>query len=278
MGEIFKSHAIPNKEFSTKEMLFDELRKNKEIIIDAKKSVILKSCDKGQSVLLKNLDLQKFAETEKAINFDSDYYYFAVNSTLILDSHEDLHDNGVWNQSVKQIQGKNYLICDHDLDIDKVVAKKEHIEILIIKVPFSVIGKDYKGETELLVYKVRKDRIIHKTVKEWLESGDSLECSVRMQYVTILLAMDSENPQDATEKKNYNDYINKIANKNDFEYISHFFIVKEAKNVKESSLVLFGSNHVTGVISDTANKDIEAASSTSKQEPLENTQKRRRTI
>ena len=278
MGEVFKSHAIPNKEFSTKEMLFDELRKNKEIIIDAKKSEILKSCDKGQSVLLKNLDLQKFSETEKAINFDSDYYYFAVNSTLILDSHQDLHDNGIWNQTVKQIQGKNYLICDHDLDIDKVVAKKEHIEVLIMKVPFSLIGKDYKGETEILVYKVRKDKIVHKTVKEWLESGDSLECSVRMQYVTILLAMDSENPQDATERKNYYDYINKIANKDDFEYISHFFIIKEAKNVKESSLVLFGSNHVTGVISDSANKNIEAVNDTSKPETSNDTQKRRRTV
>ena len=106
-------------------------------------------------------------------------------------------------------------------------------------------------------------------IKEWLDSGDTIECSVRMQYVTILLALDSNNPDDATEKKNYDDYIDLIANKDEFEYISHFFIIKEAKNVKESSLVLFGSNSSTGVIQ---NKNIEAVSNTSPHEPSEDTQ------
>lgn len=266
---MFKSVYIKDKEFQTKEELFSELKSNKDLIIDAKKSEIYKSCDKGQSVKATSLDLIKFSDQNKAIKIDENYYYFAVNSTRILDSHEDLHVDGIWKRTVQDIQGKNYLVEDHELEISKVIARKEHIEIFTAKVPFSLIGKPYEGNTEVLVYKVAKDKIKNETIKEWLDSGDSIECSVRMQYVTILLALDSNNPEDATEKKNYDDYIGLIANKNDFEYISHFFIIKEAKNLKESSLVLFGSNSATGVVQ---NKNIEAVDNTSKNEPSDDTQ------
>jgi hypothetical protein len=273
---MYKSHYIKDKVFETKEALFDELRKTKDLIIDCKKSEIYKSCEKGQTTAFKNVDFVKFIDQTKAFQVDDNYYYFAVNSTYILDSHQDLHVDGIWNQSVKQNQGKNYLIEDHDLEISKVIARKEHIEMFTAKVPFSMIGKPYSGDTEVLVYKVPKTQIKNEFVKEWLESGDDIEASVRMQYVTILLAMDSNSPDDATEKKNYDDFIGKIANKDDFEYISHFFIIKEAKNVKESSLVPFGSNSATGVIQQKENT--EAVINTLENEPLKDTQKRRRTI
>ena len=41
------------------------------------------------------------------------YHYIAVNTTNILDSHGDLHVKGLWNKSVKDQQGKNYLVTDH---------------------------------------------------------------------------------------------------------------------------------------------------------------------
>lgn len=246
---IFKSTYFKDRVFSSKEELFDQLRVNKDLIIDAKKSEIYKSVDKEQAVSVKSIDLLKFMDQNKAMTVDDNYYYFVVNSTKILDSHEDLHVDGIWNKSVKEIQGKNYLVEDHGLEISKVIARKEHIEIFTARVPFSVIGKRYAGDTEVLVYKVLKSKIISPTVKEWLDSGDTIECSVRMQYVTVLLAMDSNAPSDKTEKKNYDDYIDQIANRKDFDYIPYFFIIKEAKNVRESSLVVFGSNSSTGIIS-----------------------------
>jgi hypothetical protein len=259
---MFKSVYLQDKEFSTKEELFAELKANKDLIIDAKKSEIYKSCDKGQSIVSKSLDLLQFSEQNKAIKIDDNFYYFAVNSTRILDSHDDLHVDGIWKKSVQEIQGKNYFVEDHELEISKVITRKEHIEIFTAKVPFSLIGKSYQGNTEILVYKIAKNQIKNDKVKEWLESGDSIECSVRMQYVTILLALDSNNPEDATEKKNYDDYVDLIANKSDFEYIPYFFVIKEAKNVKESSLVPFGSNSSTGVIQNKIEKE----------EPSEDTQ------
>ena len=267
---MIKSIYFPDKTFETKEKLFKELKNNLDFITDAKKSQIQKSCDKGVSVTCKSLDLLKFEDQLKGIKIDDNFYYIAVNSTLILDSHEDLHLNNIWNKSIKEQQGKNYLVIDHELEVDKVVVRKEHIEMFVTKVPFSLLGKPYEGETQALIYKVPKSQVKHQAVKEWLESGDDIEGSVRMQYVTFVLCMDSNDPEDETYKANYDLYYPMIANKEDFEYISYFFAIKEAKNVRESSLVIFGSNSTTGQI--TNNKSEAVEDTTEEIEPSKNTQ------
>lgn len=262
---MIKSIYFPDKTYSTKEELFKDLRENAEDIMSLKKAQIQKSCEKGLSVTCKSLDLLKFTDQLKGIKIDDNYYYIAVNTTRILDSHDDLHIDGIWNKSIKEQQYKNYLIADHDLELSKVIVKKEYVEMFVAKIPFALLGKDYEGETQALIYKVPKDKIINQVAKEWLESGDDIEASVRMQYVSLFFALDSLNPEDAAAKKNYDDYIDTIANKGDFEYIPYFFGIKEAKNVKESSLVVFGSNSITGVITD--NKQAEKSLEENKEEP-----------
>jgi hypothetical protein len=280
---MIKSVYFPNKKFETKEELFKELKSNLDFITDAKKTQIQKSCEKGISVTCKSLDLLKFSDQLKGIKIDDNFHYIAVNSTLILDSHEDLHLNNIWNKSIKEQQGKNYLVIDHELEVDKVVVRKEHIEMFVAKIPFALLGKPYDGDTQALIYKVPKSQVKHATVKEWLESGDDIEASVRMQYVTFVLCMDSNDPDDKTYKENYDLYYPMIANKEDFEYISYFFAIKEAKNVRESSLVIFGSNSTTGQITNTKNKS-EAVDDTTetKEEPTievtQTTNKRRRNL
>ncbi len=274
---MIKSVYFPDKEFSTKEELFKSLKDNLEFITDAKKSQIQKSCEKGISVTCKSLDLLKFTDQLKGIKIDDNFYYIAVNSTKILDSHEDLHLDGIWKKSITEQQGKNYLVTDHDLEIKSVIVRKEHIEMFTAKIPFSLIGKPYEGDTEVLIYKVPKNQVRDAIVKEWLESGDSIEGSVRMQYVTFVLCMDSNNPEDATFKANYDQYYPIIANKEEFEYIWYFFAIKEAKNVRESSLVVFGSNSSTGQVIN--NKEAVKDTSEIKIEPSVDTQttnKRRR--
>lgn len=268
---MIKSIYFPDKTYSTKEELFKDLRDNAEDIMSLKKAHIQKSCEKGLSVTCKSLDLLKFTDQLKGIKIDDNYWYIAVNTTRILDSHDDLHIDGIWNKTVKEQQYKNYLIADHDLEIDKVIVKKEYVEMMVAKIPFALLGKDYEGETQALIYKVPKDKIINRAAKEWLESGDDIEASVRMQYVSLFFALDSNDPVDAVAKKNYDDYIDTIANKKDFEYIPYFFGIKEAKNVKESSLVVFGSNSSTGVI--TNKKQAEKSLDTNKEEPTIVTQK-----
>lgn len=236
------------KEFNTKEELFKSLKENIDLVIDAKKSEIYKSCDKGVSIPYSKSAKVESVDAEKAIQVDDKHYFIVVNTTNILDSHMDLHVNGIWNKSINEQQYKNCLTTDHSMDIEKIAVVKGNVEMLITNVSFSSLGFPYQGNTQALIYKVPKDKFINRTAKDWLDRGDEIEASVRMQYVTIELAMDSNDPEDATEKKRYDDYFPRIANKSDFIYIPYFFIIKEAKNVRESSLVVAGSNYVTGNI------------------------------
>ena len=251
---------VLNKEFATKEDMFAELRKSKKQLIDFKTSQIYKSCEKDNSIYSRPIDVSKYSDANKGIQGDENFYYVAVNSTGILDSHGDLHVKGIWNKSIKEQQGKNYLVLDHKMEVGNTVVKKEYIETFAMDLPFSVVGKNYDGNGEFLIYKFPKDKVINSIAKEWLESGDAIESSVRMQYVKVSLAMNSENKADAEEKSTYDNNIDLVANKSDFDNIEYFFVVKEAANRGESSLVLAGSNHVTGVI------QIE-----DKQEPLKST-------
>ncbi len=251
-----------NRDFENKTEMFKVLRIEKDEIISLKKKMIQKSYEKGISVIAKVLDISKLSEQVKAIKFDDRHYYIAVNSTRILDGHDDLHLDPIWNVTVKAQQGKNYLVDTHVLSIGTTIARKENIEMLVAKVPFSMIGKPYKGNTVILIYKIPKDKIIHEKAKEWLDSGDDIEASVRMQYVTIDFAMDSDEKGDETWKRNFDKYHKMIANKEEFEEefgeIFFFWAVSEAKNINESSLVLFGSNSSTGQIIED-NKTKEAA-------------------
>lgn len=238
------------KDFETKDEMFKELKANKDEIISLKKSQIQKSCDKGISVKARAISISKLKETNKDFHLDDSFYYIAVNTTRILDNHDDLHLDGLWDVTAKARQGKNFLVEDHMLQMNKVAVKKQYVEILIAMIPFSMVGKSFKGDTQALIYKVPKDKVISKTSKEWLESGDEIEASVRMQYVTIDLAMDSDDPDNTTEKKLFNKHIDTIANKEELDDIFFFWAVSEAKNILESSLVVLGSNSATGQILD----------------------------
>jgi len=272
---MIKSHYLPNKEFATKEELFLALKENLDVIIDAKKSV-QKSCDKNASVICRPLDISKFDnEQQKSLNIDDNFYYIVVNTTKILDSHDDVHIDGLWKKTINEKQYKNYLVTDHELEILNTVVRKEYVEILTIKLPFATLGYSYAGNTEALVYKVPKNQVKNELVKDWLESGDAIQGSVRMKYIKFLFCIDSNAPEDAEFKKNYDNYIDTIANKSDFDYIPYFFAILEASNEQEASLVIRGSNHVTGNYNTTRNQEekIKPLSDTLNNEPLLDTQK-----
>ena len=264
-----------NKEFESKSDLFKALVENESFIIDAKKSQVYKSFEKGLQVVSDQKTIEKaFKDSEKGIKFDSDYYYFVVNSANYLDSHNDMHVDGNWNKSVKDQNGKVYLVWHHDFSkTENIIAFPEDIEMMTSKVAWSLLGKAYEGETYSLIYKVKKDKIVNENVSKWLKDGRKLQLSVRMQYIKLETAFNSDDEDYTKQTENYNKYYPLIANKDEFKEIEYFFIVKEAKNVMESSLLPFGSNSATAEISQTENKT-EADTITSEQEePSIDTQK-----
>ena len=267
------------QEFETKEDLFKALAENETLIVDAKKAQIYKSIDKGLQIVTDQKGIEKAltSEENKGLKFDDNYYYFVVNSSNILDSHNDMHVDGNWKKTVKEQQGKVYLVFDHTLKRSEIIAMQKDIEMLTAKIPFSLLGKNYDGESYCLIYKVAKDKIVNKEAKQWLEDGHKLEASVRMQYVNIETAFNTNDKEYAKQKENYDMYFPLIANKEDFEEIEYFWIVKEAKNVYESSLVLFGSNGATGLIQENKN-EAELITSDNKNEPTQVTQEKKQNI
>lgn len=265
------------KKFDTENEMFSALKANLDDVLALKKAKIQKSCKKGTAIPLKPFQKQILAETIKGFEIDDDYHYVVVNATKILDSHADLHIDGIWKKTIKDNQGKNYLVVDHKLEMPSVVVRKAYVEMLTAIIPFSAIGKTYDGDTQVLIYKVPKDKVINPTAKEWLEDGDDIEASVRMRYVSVKTAMNSMREEDKEELKTYNEYIDMIANKDEFESIPYFFVVSEAENVKESSLVLFGSNSATGVINN-SKKEPKKFTLEKVIEPIQVTQKRKKSI
>ena len=269
-----------NKEFESKADLFKALVENESFIIDAKKSQVYKSFEKGLQVISDQKTIEKaFNDSEKGIKFDADYYYFVVNSANYLDSHNDMHVDGNWNKSVKDQNGKVYLVWHHDFSkTENIIAFPEDIEMMTSKVAWNLLGKSYEGETYSLIYKVKKDKIVNENVSKWLKEGRKLQLSVRMQYIKLETAFNSDDSDYAKQTENYQKYYPLIANKDEFKEIEYFFIVKEAKNVMESSLLPFGSNSATAEISQTENKS-EADNITSEQEePSIDTQKQEKLL
>ena len=257
-----------NKDFKDKKEMFKALIQSKDQIISSKKSQIYKSFEKGVSVKAKPIDISKVSVTNKEAFTDSNFYYIVVNTTKILDSHTDLHIDDLWNRSAKNQNKKNYLVDTHVMSLGTTIARKENVEIFVQEIPFSLIGSSLKGDTQALIYKIPKDKIINPLAKEWLDSGDDIEASVKMQYVDIEFAMDTDSPEDVFYKEKFDLYINQIANKKEYEEdygdITYFWVVKEAKNIGESSLVLQASNSETGQIMIGSLKD------TQSKEALEN--------
>jgi len=238
-----------NTEFESKAEMFKSLRDNHKDIIAAKKAQIYNSKRGENKGGIKVVSINnKLNGTIKGLDIDDDYYYVAVNTTRILDSHEDVSIDGSWSKTAKEQQGKVYLVFNHDFDPTKVIVAKEDIEILLVKIPFSALNRPYEGDTEALIYKFRKDKVISPMAKTWFERKLDIEASVRLRYIKILYAANSDEPEDKEFKKNYEKYYPIIANKEDFKEIHYFYAVLEQQNILESSLVLAGSNGATGLI------------------------------
>lgn len=244
-----------NTSFETKEELFKALKQNKSKIISEKKSKSFNSIDKDVCVSVKPLDVSKIEGSSFKEEMDDKYYYIVVNTTKILDSHNDLHVNGIWNKSAKEQNRKNALLDSHIDTLSTTLAKREDVEIMVKEIPFSLLGYSYKGNTEALVYKIEKSKM-RQDVREWLDGGYNIQASVKMQYVKMDIAMKSDSKEDEEERRIYDQYKGQIANIADFEKEPlYFFVQREAKNVDESSLVSRGSNHVTGRITNEPSKD-----------------------
>lgn len=265
---MIKAIEFPNKTFATKEDLFAELKKNEARLIDLKKSNVYKSHEKGQFSFL---NLTKGLDTVKGLDGAKDnYIYPIISTTNYMDSHKDVHFNGSMTKTAKEQNGKVVYALDHELKFDSIIAWQKDVSMSIKTIDWSLVGKNYSGQTEALVFEINKDSIVRKDVLDAIENKSAeFQNSIRMVYYKINLGLNSNDKEYTLNKAYFDANINKIVNKEVALEDGYFWGVEELGIYKEGSLVVAGgSNDATSIYS----KEIEAVSNTSKDEPLKDTQ------
>lgn len=244
-----------NKEFKNKKEMFAELKANKDILITKKKSEI--KC--------KRLDLPAVIETKSGavkslIKSENNKINAIISNTNYMDSHDDVHLNGSMSKTASEQYGKVYYVADHELRVDSIIATPKNVDMQVKVMDWSELGVNADGQTEVLMFGVDKDNIMHEKALKLIESKEPIQNSIRMQYVKIDLAInDNESEQ---EFKTWNEVYPKLANKERADEQGYFWAVRELKIINEGSMVLFGSNDATPIKDNT-----EAVNDTSKNEP-----------
>jgi hypothetical protein len=195
--------------------------------------------------------------------------YPVINTTKYFDSHGDVHFDGIWKRSLKANEGKLYYVESHSLKIADIIAWPEDVKSFTQIVPWAVLGKNYSGDTEALIFEIPTAKIEHVGARKVINEKRDMQNSVRMQYVKMSLAINSDSREWKENKDLYDSRIDLIANKDIVENFGYFWAVDEAKIFKEGSMVIAGSNDATPNI---YGKDETVDDTSSKADPSDDTQ------
>ena len=164
-----------------------------------------------------------------------------INTTNLMDSHDDVHIPGLWTKSLKENKDI-FHDQEHKHGFDSTIADYDDLKAYTQTFTWKDLGQKWEGETQALVFEstVRKER--NEFMFKQYKQGRVKQHSVGMQYVKVAMAVNDKGF--AEEYKTWNKYIDQIANKEQAEAQGYFFAVTEAK-VIEGSAVKRGSNWVT---------------------------------
>jgi hypothetical protein len=240
----------------TQKEVFAWLKENEDDILYAKKSEFKTMDFQAPSILQTDAPLETYKGISKGAE-DSDPTEIKVraiiNTTMVRDSHKDVHINGIWNKSLKENTRIKFL-QEHKMTFDSVIADKDDLKAFTKKYDWKQLGYDVEGKTEALVFdatiKQSRNPIMFKEYKD----GNVDNHSVGMYYVEMKMGFNSKDEDDEAYKLIYDKYIDDIANKEEVKKDGFFFAVTQAK-VIEGSAVPMGSNPITPTLS--TSKDTE---------------------
>lgn len=258
--------SFPDREFATNEELFLELKKNKSFLV-AQKKMTMKHADavfyspNGHTQAVKTI----------AKNADLLDATLVINTTNLLDSHDDVHIKGLWNKNVKENPAK-LLLQEHKMTFNMVIS--DEVKVQISEFTWKELGFKFEGKTEALVFNAQISKERNAFMFGQYAKGYVKEHSVGMQYIKLFLAINSDLEDLAEEKAVWDKYYPEIANKERADEKGFFWAITEAKAV-EGSAVVKGSNFATPTLNIQASKELEQ---NNENEPLTNTQKTNRRI
>lgn len=236
------------QKFNDLKALHYYLKDNNNDIIASKKSSVFKSIDKGAGVCFTDFskNTNNHAEKASALGFKNEHIYPVINSTQWLDSHFDVHLKGCYKKTVKEQQGRVYLIDTHLKGISNIITRKDYIKMMVKEVDWRSLGKDIDGTTESLVFEIPEINV-RPDALDFIKSTPDLENSFAMRYLNISVAIKSNDPSFKEENELWEENIGNIANSDVAKKYGFFYAVKELAIVGEGSIcpVVGGSNSAT---------------------------------
>ncbi len=255
------SKLYPNKAFSDHGELFDTIRAEKAILKARKKSVLKEADAHTMSYGLYAPELTLPTLSEE-IKFESSKDFLngfsvksdtenitklnvkhIINTTNLMDSHEDAHIPGLWGKTLKENR-RPYLLEEHKMSFKTIIAGEGNVKAFTETRTWKELGAPWEGTTQALTFKSLIEKSRNEYMFDQYLKGLVNNHSVGMRYVKIFLAMNSESKWDTEEKDIWDKYIDQIANKETAEALGYFWAVTEAKMV-EGSAVPMGSNWIT---------------------------------
>jgi len=235
---------LDTTKFKTKKELFDFLVKNRDMLITQKKADI-KHAD-GVPYVDTDVSVEIVKKNDVANGNDDEINVKAViNTTNILDSHGDVHINGIWNKSLKE----NTMIMhlqEHKMAFDKIISDGDDLQVSAKMYDWQTLGFNFKGQTQVLLFESSVKAERNQYMFEQYKKDRVNNHSVGMQYVKMVLAINDD--EYGAEFEAWEKYFPMIVNGNAAEEKGYFWAIKEAK-VIEGSAVPLGSNFATPTIS-----------------------------
>lgn len=234
-----------NKDFADKKEMFAALKERKEELISLKKSAIK---EKRSIVAMIKPEFSEKAEQQPEPLKLGDTIKVAMNTCNYIDYDMDLIVDGAWTKTAQEQSGKTYHVINHELKLGSIVAYPKDVSISVERIDWSRLGKDYSGDTEVLVFESKMTEKTHRDAFMAYRDGEAIEHSIRLGYVKIELAMNDENEKE--EFAVWQKYYPMVANKEVADENGYMWVVKECRIYKEGSTVLFGANDSTPRLKD----------------------------
>jgi hypothetical protein len=261
--------------FAKKTDLFAYLKANKDQLIAKKKStpIIGEGIDMApeyyvnniQSVQVKGVSITK----DDSLAEDVIRVKVVANACNFVDSHLDVCLTNSPKKSIKERKKIIPHLRDH---IHQTTAEVgDVVDITLEDLDIKSLGyTKSQGTTQCVVFTtdIRKDYDL-KTYLRY-KNGKASQHSIGLQYVKIVLCINTDDEYYKEEKANFDKYYDSVINKEVIDQYGYFWAVLEYKLI-ENSVVLFGSNEYTPTLAVfTSDKSLVSTS----EEPDEATQKR----
>jgi hypothetical protein len=164
-----------------------------------------------------------------------------VNTTNVMDTHDDVHIPGLWKKSLKENKDI-FFDQEHKHTFDSTIADYEDLKVYTENFTWKELGQKWEGETEALVFEATITEDRNPFMFKQYKSGRVRNHSVGMRYVKMATCINDKSfPQ---QYANWNKYISEVANADQVKEQGYFFAQLESKAI-EGSAVKQGSNWVT---------------------------------